>query len=267
MISGVELWPTAVSVGEVTYPPGGRLGPRWQRDVQLVLVQTGTMSVTVDGHLRPLQRAGSVSLLLPGHREAFAFADDRPTRHAWLQAHVPDLPDELEQRLGRLPFALPTSTALAALARSALEVDAPPLQHALVTAALWRYVTEGEAPTVGRAGVVEHAREHLHAHLADRDLDLTALARACNVSSAHLARAFRRELGVTPIAYLWARRVADGVDLLANTGLPVGTIAERCGFKTVYHFSRRVRHATGASPTELRRRHWQEAAAGQRARD
>jgi AraC-like DNA-binding protein len=50
--------------------------------------------------------------------------------------------------------------------------------------------------------------------------------------------------------------VAVGVDLLANTGLPVGAIADRCGFKTVYHFSRRVKQATGMSPTEVRRRRW-----------
>ena len=75
-------------------------------------------------------------------------------------------------------------------------------------------------------------------------------------SPAHLVRRFRAELGVTPIAYLWQRRVATGVDLLANTGLPVGEIAKRTGFKSVYHFSRRVKEHTGASPTQLRRESW-----------
>jgi AraC-like DNA-binding protein len=267
MISGSELWPSKVSVGEVTYPPGGRLGPRRQRDVQLVLLHEGTMSVTVDGRPRPLQRAGSVSLLLPGHREEFAFAVDRPTRHAWLQAHVPRLPGELERRLRLLPFSLPTSSALAGLARGALEAGATaqPLLHALVTAAMWRYVAEGEAQSTSRSNLVEQAREHLHAHVGDPELDLGALARACNVSAAHLARAFRRELGTPPVAYLWERRVEAGVDLLANTGLPVGTIAARCGFKTVYHFSRRVKAATGAPPTELRRRRWEAVAGSERA--
>jgi AraC-like DNA-binding protein len=260
MIDGSELWPTAASVGEVTYPPGGTLGPRWQRDVQLVLVHEGTVTVTVDGRTRPAQRAGSVSLLLPGHRETFAFAPDRPTRHAWLQAHVRALPDDLADRLRRLPHALPTSAALAALARSAIDATtappAGPLQHALVAAALWRYVVEGESGPARRPRLVEQAREHLHANAHDPALDLATLARACNVSAAHLARVFRRDAGTGPIAYLWAHRVAVGVDLLGNTGLPVGTIAEQCGFKTLYHFSRRVKQATGAAPTELRRRRW-----------
>jgi len=50
------------------------------------------------------------------------------------------------------------------------------------------------------------------------------------------------------------------VDLLANTGLPVGEVARRSGFRSVYHFSRRVKQATGMAPTELRRRGWSQTA-------
>jgi AraC-like DNA-binding protein len=255
--NGPDLWPSSVSVGEVTYPPGGRLGPRRQQDVQLVLVHDGSMTVTVDGTARPTERGGSVSLLLPGHTEIFAFDAARPTRHSWIQGNIPDIPEELEARLAGLPPALPTSTSMASLARETLAAaPATPLLHALVAAALWRYVTEAERGIDPRSTLAESAREHLHAELHDPDLDLAALARACNVSAAHLVRVFRRETGVPPIAYLWQRRVAVGVDLLANTGLPVGAIAERCGFKTVYHFSRRVKQATGLAPTEVRRRRW-----------
>jgi AraC-like DNA-binding protein len=259
VIDGVTLWPGEVSVGEVTYPPGGRLGPRRQHDVQLVLVHAGSMTVTVDDSMRPVQRAGSVSLLLPGHTETFRFDTTRPTRHSWIQANVPHIPEELGARLARLPTALPTSTSMASLARETLAAAtaaSQPLLSALVAATLWRYVTEAERGIDPRSTLAETAREHLHAELHDPYFDLESLARACHVSSGHLARVFRRETGVSPMAYLWQRRVAVGVDLLANTGLPVGAIAERCGFKTVYHFSRRVKQDTGMSPTEVRRRRW-----------
>jgi AraC family transcriptional regulator of arabinose operon len=69
-------------------------------------------------------------------------------------------------------------------------------------------------------------------------------------------RRFRAELGTTPMAYLWQRRVATGIDLLTHTGLPVGEIAARNGFKSVYHFSRRVKQQAGMPPTAVRRQRW-----------
>jgi transcriptional regulator GlxA family with amidase domain len=121
---------------------------------------------------------------------------------------------------------------------------------------LWRYAGEAESRVRGHGETVERARGYLHDHLGDPAVDLEHVARAAHVSPAHLVRRFRAELGVTPMAYLWERRVATGVDLLTDTGLPVGDIAARTGFKSVYHFSRRVKEHTGAAPTAVRRERW-----------
>jgi AraC-like DNA-binding protein len=248
-----------VSAGEVVYPPGGTLGPRWQHDVQLVLVHSGSARITVDGEARATLRAGAVGLLLPGHREWFRFADDAPTRHSWLQARVADAPVE---RFAALPAALPASTALAELVREAVSVartplpTAEPLLAAVAAAALWRYAGEAESRSRGPGETVDRARSFLHEHLADPAVDLEQVARAAHVTPAHLVRRFKAELGVTPMAYLWQRRVATGMDLLTYTGLPVGDIAARTGFKSVYHFSRRVKEHAGAPPTVVRRESW-----------
>jgi AraC-like DNA-binding protein len=264
---GDALHPTRVSLGEVTYPPGGTLGPRAQRDVQLVLVHSGFARVWVDGHVREL-RAGEVGLLLPGHRERFAFDPSVATHHSWVQAHVPNLPAALEERLRRLPRTLPLSPALEALTREALVAASSPLPAALLAhlaaAAIWRYVGEAERGRPERPRPVEDARRFIHGNLEDRGLTLDQIARAAHVTPAHLVRSFRAELGTTPVAYLWQRRVALGVDLLQNTGLSLADVAGRCGFKTAHHFSRRVRQATGLPPGELRRARW--AAAGSQDR-
>jgi AraC-like DNA-binding protein len=244
-----------VSAGTVTYPPGGTLGPRWQRDVELVLVHEGSARVTVDGALRATLRSGDVGLLLPGHREHFAFAGS--ARHSWVQGRPHGAPLE---RLASLPAALPASTALTDLVLDA--AAGTPLSTrgqlvaALGSAALWRYVGEAEARVRGPSDTVARARAFLHARAADPDVDLAQVAVAAHVTPAHLVRSFRAELGTTPIAYLWDRRVALGIDLLTSTGLPVTTVAERAGFRSVYHFSRRVKAHTGMAPTELRRARW-----------
>jgi AraC family transcriptional regulator of arabinose operon len=251
------MWPVSVNAGEVTYPPGGALGPRRQRDVQLVVLHTGSMTVWVDGAPRSAA-AGSVSLLLPGHEERFAFAADRPTRHSWVQAYVPALARDLDARLRALPVALPLSPAIADLERLLLRHGGAaddPLALALAASMVWRYVADGEARSVAAPGPVEQAQRFIHDNLAE-PLSLRAIAAAAGVVPAHLSRLFRARLGTTPMAYVWSRRVDAGIELLAGTGLPVGVIAARCGFQTSFHFSRRVRRATGLAPTEVRNRAW-----------
>jgi AraC-like DNA-binding protein len=263
-----ELRPTRVSVGTVTYPPGGTLGPRTQVDLQLVLVLAGSARVWVDDTARRLA-AGQVGLLLPGHRERFAFDAHVATRHSWVQAHVPELPPALSARLGRLPSALPLSPALEALSREAIATAAAALPTApsvlahLASAALWRYIGEAERRRPERARPVDDAQRLIHANLHDATLTLDRIARAVHVTPAHLIRSFRAAHGTTPKAYLWQRRVALAIDLLANTGLPLAAIAERCGFRTAHHFSRRVKRATGLPPAALRRAHWDGGAPGQ----
>src|SRR5918992_4188997 len=215
-----------VSAGEVTYPPDGTLGPRRQDDLQLVLVHRGSATITVDDGPPFAVDAGEVALLLPGHRETFAFDG---THHSWIQAHV----GEAGEPFTSLPRSLPLSGALADLVAEAVAVTrtrlstARPLLAALAAAALWRYAGEAESGPTPADDPVDRARRHAHAHLADPDLDLGRLAHAAHVSPPHLVRRFRAELGVTPMAYVWRRRVSYGVDLLIHTGLPVGVVAER----------------------------------------
>jgi AraC family transcriptional regulator of arabinose operon len=264
LLSEIDL----VSAGEVVYPPGGRLGPRWQHDVQLVLVHEGSARVWIDGRGPTVIPAGCVGLLLPGHREEFAFADEVPTRHSWVQARVaqsrggsqagaPEWPGGNQARV------LPLSSALAELVQAAIAATSAPLPTAdalagaLAVAALWRYAGEAESRERGPGGAVERARAFLHAHLGDPHLTLAQAARAAHVTPAHLVRRFRAEVGITPMAYLWNRRVETGLDLLTHTGLPVSDIAARVGFKSPYHFSRRVAAHAGRPPTALRRERWE----------
>jgi AraC family transcriptional regulator len=159
------------------------------------------------------------------------------------------------ERFERLPKAIPISPGLDLLVREAVATTGPERGH-LVAAALLRYAAEAERerPTVSRP--VDDARRHIDANLGDPALTLAGIAGAAHVTPAHLVRSYRAAFATTPMAYLWDRRVALAADLLANTGLPIAAVAERCGFKTVHHFSRRVRQGTGMPPGALRRERW-----------
>jgi transcriptional regulator GlxA family with amidase domain len=85
---------------------------------------------------------------------------------------------------------------------------------------------------------------------------LAGASRAAAITPQHLIRVFRQHYQVTPGRYLWHARVERGAGLLAATGLTVSEIADRCGFKNPFHFSRLLRKMQGVSPRELRQRAW-----------
>lgn len=259
-MSETHILPDVLALGEVTYPPGGTLGPRIQHSHQFVMVHTGEMEIQVDGERRHAP-AGSISLLHPGHEETFTFATDRATRHSYV--HFSYTPPPLALTRRHLPIILPLSTALQDLTRRLLDQRAATLstrdllQRALVAQLFWQYVGEAERGSGPRpVPALEHAEQYIRAHL-DQPLTLAEIAAAAAVSPAHLTRLFHAEYDTTPVAFVWACRVQRGIDLLENTGLTVEQIAHLCGFQSSSHFSRRVRQACGLSPLAVRRRTWQ----------
>jgi AraC-like DNA-binding protein len=253
---------TEASVGEIVYPPGGRFGPAWQPGIELVLIHTGSVRVSVEGEPTLRIPAGWLALRVPHRVEHYAFDDAVSTHHTWVKLQIEEWPTPMLDRVRALAPMLPISNAMADLvaaatmgARTPLStVD--PLLASLTAAAVWRYVGEAESSVRGSDDAVALAQRFLHTHVDDPHVDLPQVAAAAHVSAPHLVRRFRRELGVTPMAYLWQRRVAIGVDLLTSTGLPVGEIAKRAGFSSVYHFSRRIKAHTGLPPTAVRRERW-----------
>ena len=103
------------------------------------------------------------------------------------------------------------------------------------------------------------ARDYLEEHSAEEDC-LAGAARAAGITPQHLIRLFREHYQITPGRYLWQMRVDRGAGLLAATGLTVAEIADRCGFKNPFHFSRLLRKMQGHSPREVRKRAWVKAA-------
>ncbi len=265
MVDHECFWPEEVNAGEVTYPPGGTFGPRLQRNLQLIMLYSGHMTIWIDD-VPHMASADSVLVLFPGHKERFTFAEECETWHSWLHIFIPQLSQTLLARLARLPWPLQLSSTMADLAHEALALRNTPLSTApillktLAVQMIWRYIGEGELQMNGTSTpadpAVETARHFIHAHLRE-PLTLDMIAMAAAVSPPHLIRLFRQQLNTTPMAYLWERRVAQGIDLLRQTGLSVGEIAIRCGFQTSYHFSRRVRQAMGLSPIEVRQQSWE----------
>ena len=83
-------------------------------------------------------------------------------------------------------------------------------------------------------------------------LDLDALAREAGYSRFHFARSFRETYGLTPRAYLSARRVERARELLRSANLTVTEICYLVGFSSLGSFSDRFTELVGCSPSQYR---------------
>ena len=88
----------------------------------------------------------------------------------------------------------------------------------------------------------------------DAELSVPALAARACMSPRNFARAFRREVGTTPAAYVEAARVEAARIGLDETRDPIDAIARRCGFGTVETMRRAFHRRLGVGPSGYRDR-------------
>jgi AraC-like DNA-binding protein len=260
------------TAGAVVHPAGTRIGPRRQEQIQMLLIHAGEMTVAIDDQPVYSLSAGHMCLLLPGHVERIWFVGQPETRQTLVRGDPEQLTASMRAWLETIRPTRPLSAALTYLAREAVVSEQTRLTahgaliDALGTALLWRFIAEFQNLPAALPRAIEDARLFIHRNL-DRDIRLDDIAHASHVTPAHLVRLFGAHMGTTPMRYLWDRRVTQGVELLTSSGLSMTAIAARCGFKTSFHFARKVKEATGMSPTTLRAANWNIDAAGGSDRD
>lgn len=91
----------------------------------------------------------------------------------------------------------------------------------------------------------------------ERDLGLTEIAEAVDLSPFHFARSFKQATGVSPHQYLIKSRIERAKSLLAKSELPIVEVGFRVGFKNQSHFTtlfRRVTHLTPKAYRDITRR-------------
>lgn len=86
------------------------------------------------------------------------------------------------------------------------------------------------------------------------DLSVPALAERAAMSPRNFARAFRRETGMTPAAYVESVRVEQARIALEGSDAQVESIARHCGFGTVETMRRAFHRRLGVGPAAYRSR-------------
>lgn len=251
-----------VCFGQVVYQPGGYCGPRTQRDFELVILHSGECSVKL-GNIRHELQPGSAYLLQPGRREHFRFSLMHQTHHSWCSVKPDFLPATLRRQLRLAPFSVPCTDLFDRLLASALLISdtrsntAKQLVDQLclsLFACFLELRERARAKTLDDQNVARALR-HMEEHFADAQC-LAGALHAAGCCRNLLIRKFARQTGLPPARHLWKLRTEKGIAMLAETGLTNAEIADRCGFKNPFHFSRLVKQHQGIAPREVRRRAW-----------
>jgi AraC family transcriptional regulator len=116
-----------------------------------------------------------------------------------------------------------------------------------------RFGQERRAPRAGGLAPWQErrAKELIESRL-NGQLSLAEVARACELSVAQFARAFKRSTDLPPYRFLLERRLERARHLLLRSDLPLADVAMSCGFADQSHFTKAFQKRVGASPGAFR---------------
>jgi AraC-like DNA-binding protein len=88
----------------------------------------------------------------------------------------------------------------------------------------------------------------------EKSINIADLSEAIAISQSRLRTRFREAINISLGEFIRRTRIQRACALLHNSDLPVARIADKCGFGSIYSFSRSFRQVTLRSPTDFRKR-------------
>lgn len=113
------------------------------------------------------------------------------------------------------------------------------------------YAVESVRERQGQGGMVRAILGYIEAGMPG-PITLSDLSAAFFMSEGHLSRVFRKEMGMSIIAYVKRMRIQMAARMLSDSSEPVGAIAARVGVGDANYFCRMFKSVMGVSPSEYR---------------
>jgi AraC family transcriptional regulator of arabinose operon len=110
----------------------------------------------------------------------------------------------------------------------------------------------GESPL--DSDLVQRAVAYVQEH-ADEQLSVQQLADSLFISRGYLHQQLVRYLHITPRQFITNAKIEKATELLIKTLMPVSHIAQNCGYRNQFAFSRAFTRELSINPSEYRRRY------------
>ncbi|NLV17792.1 MAG: helix-turn-helix transcriptional regulator [Syntrophomonadaceae bacterium] len=98
------------------------------------------------------------------------------------------------------------------------------------------------------------AKEYMDVNWRD-DFDLDRIAKAVGMSRHHLARLFKKMIGMTPYSYYQEVKVEKIKEALGDTSLSISQVFASCGVDYSGSFAKAFKSRVGMTPTQYRKDH------------
>jgi transcriptional regulator GlxA family with amidase domain len=99
--------------------------------------------------------------------------------------------------------------------------------------------------------VIAKVQAHVVDHI-DAPYTIAGMAEIAAMSPRNFARAFQREVNLTPMQYVQNARIDHARKLLEGCELPLKVVAARCGFSSARHMRKLFSERIGLSPNQYR---------------
>lgn len=267
-------WTSVYASAQLELPYEGNF--RAVQDQLMVLHLDGPVEIDRSPRRSPIRHrvpAGGIHLVPPGMEFGVRLMGVLNTLHVYLRRSViEEVAAEItvgDPRAIEIPPSIidcdPSLRSLLDVVETALEDDDPATSLCIdhlsraIAARLIRAHSTSTArayqplnPVMRPSPIIARAIDYMRAHL-DEPLHLECIAAAVARSPSHLARQFRSELGVPPHQYLVNLRLETAQHMLAQTKLPIASIAVSCGFSHQEHLTRFFKRRCATTPAAFRR--------------
>ncbi len=122
--------------------------------------------------------------------------------------------------------------------------------HLKTFSCLYELFDEVFSENVKKNGALSSAIKYIGENLCSPELSNTDIADHLGISEVYLRKLFSKHLNKTPKQYILHHRLQKAKELLTETNLKMTDIAEKCGFLSVYHFSRIFKQKFSITPSE-----------------
>lgn len=103
--------------------------------------------------------------------------------------------------------------------------------------------------------IAGHAIEYIKANCTRYDISLDLIAQEFNITSTHLSRIIKQEIGISYKEYLTDLRINEAKKLLEKEEISVLDVSQRVGYSNASYFIKVFQKYTGETPAQYRDRH------------